>query len=60
MCIKTQYLVHQKLVQKSLKKFLKKMKKSVDKPVLVWYYNRAPLREGALGVPKRVQTNLEN
>ena len=36
MCIKTQYLVHQKVVQKSLKNFFKKMKKSVDKPQLMW------------------------
>ena len=57
---KSPYIVHQKTGQKSLKKFLKKLKKSVDKAKVMWYYNRAPLREGAFRVPERARTNLEN
>ena len=47
-------------VSKKLKKIFKKMKKSVDKWKRLWYYNRAPLREGLLEGLKKLQTNLEN
>ena len=57
--VKYLYIVHRKAGQKSFKKILKKLKKSVDKWVWLWYYNRAPLRKGALGVPKRHERTLK-
>ena len=42
-----------------LKKNKKFFKKSVDKWGWLWYYNRAPLREGALEVSKRHKRTLK-